>query len=397
MGTATFTPASTALPGTSARAATVPWHLFGAVFGATSIVIGVIWDISWHMTIGRDSFWTPAHLAMYLGGLVAGVSSGWTVLQSTFAPPTSAHRQSSVQFWHFFHGPLGAWVCIWGTFAMLTSAPFDDWWHNAYGLDVEILSPPHSVLALGMIAVAFGALLLALGLQNRSSDEMRARYGAMFAYAGGILVVFVSVLTTEYADRGLMHSSIFYKVMCGVFPFVLVGLARASSLRWPATTIAAVYSAIMILMGWILPLFPAEPKLAPIYQNVTHMVPMDFPLLLVVPAFAIDIVMRRMSGRRNDWILAAALGVAFLATLAVAQWPFANFLQSTASQNRVFFTDNYYYAMPSQSHTVRRLFYPMGETTAGLLTGILLVAPVIAIASARAGLGWGKWMTRVRR
>ncbi|MBA3559284.1 MAG: hypothetical protein H0W30_11860 [Gemmatimonadaceae bacterium] len=395
MGTATLASTSTTLPRTVSRAATVPWHLYGAVFGATSIVIGVIWDISWHMTIGRDSFWTPAHLAMYLGGVVAGVASGWIVLQSTFAPSTSALRQSSVRFWHFFHGPLGAWVCIWGTFAMLTSAPFDDWWHNAYGLDVQILSPPHLVLALGMIAVAFGALLLALGLQNRSSAETRARYGAMYAYAGGILLVFVAVLITEYTDRVLMHTATFYKVTCGVFPFVLVGIARASGLRWPATTIAAVYCAIMILMGWILPLFPAEPKLAPIYQNVTSMVPMDFPLLLVIPAFAIDVVMRRMSGRRNDWFLAAALGAVFLATLAAVQWPFAHFLQSTASQNWVFFTDNYYYAMPGQSLAVQRLFYPAER--AGLLVGLLVFAPVIAMLSARAGLGWGNWMTRVRR
>jgi len=32
---------------------------------------------------------------------------------------------------------------------MLTSAPFDNWWHNAYGLDVKIVSLPHSILALG--------------------------------------------------------------------------------------------------------------------------------------------------------------------------------------------------------------------------------------------------------
>ena len=48
-----------------------------------------------------------------------------------------------VRFWGF-RAPLGAWVAIWGAFAMLTSAPFDDWWHNAYGLDVKVLSPPHS-------------------------------------------------------------------------------------------------------------------------------------------------------------------------------------------------------------------------------------------------------------
>ena len=31
-------------------------------------------------------------------------------------------------------------------------------------------------------------------------------------------------------------------------------------------------------------LFPATPKLGPIYQDITHYVPLDFPLLLVVPA-----------------------------------------------------------------------------------------------------------------
>ena len=30
---------------------------------------------------------------------------------------------------------------------MLTSAPFDNWWHDAYGLDVKIISPPHMFLA----------------------------------------------------------------------------------------------------------------------------------------------------------------------------------------------------------------------------------------------------------
>ena len=43
------------------------------VFGAACIVYGVIWDISWHSTIGRDTFWTPAHLLIHLGGLIGGL------------------------------------------------------------------------------------------------------------------------------------------------------------------------------------------------------------------------------------------------------------------------------------------------------------------------------------
>jgi len=64
-------------------------------------------------------------------------------------------------------------VCIWGSFAMLTSAPFDNWWHNAYGLDVQILSPPHAVLGIGMIAIEIGAMLMVLAQQNRGGESSR--------------------------------------------------------------------------------------------------------------------------------------------------------------------------------------------------------------------------------
>ena len=49
-----------------------------------------------------------------------------------------------------FRGPFGAFVCAWGGAAMIASAPFDNWWHEAYGLDVRIVSPPHTLLAMGM-------------------------------------------------------------------------------------------------------------------------------------------------------------------------------------------------------------------------------------------------------
>jgi hypothetical protein len=88
--------------------------------------------------VGRDTFWTLPHLEEQLGATLTRVSCGWLVLRTTFFG-TPAKRASTVRFWGF-SGPLGAWVCIWGTLLMITSAPFDDWWHNAYGLDVKIAS-----------------------------------------------------------------------------------------------------------------------------------------------------------------------------------------------------------------------------------------------------------------
>src|SRR5436305_3523537 len=109
----------TAATQTVERAAVLPWYLTAMLAGSTSIVVGVIWDISWHMTIGRDTFWTPAHMAIYLGGIIAGVANGVVVLRTTFLHNVEATART-VRFWGF-RGPLGSWVSIWGTLAMITS------------------------------------------------------------------------------------------------------------------------------------------------------------------------------------------------------------------------------------------------------------------------------------
>src|SRR5207253_2526196 len=92
--------------------ATTIGHRGPANVAATSAKLGIIWDISWHRSIGRDTFWTPAHMAIYLGGVLAGLSCGWLALQTTFAGPPEA-RAASVRFWGF-RAPLGAWLGIWG-------------------------------------------------------------------------------------------------------------------------------------------------------------------------------------------------------------------------------------------------------------------------------------------
>jgi len=369
---------------TRERATALPWYVVAMAIGATSVVVGVLWDISWHKTIGRDTFWTPAHMAIYLGGLIGGFGGGWLALKTTFGGD-AATRDAAVRFWGF-RAPLGAWLTIWGAIAMLTSAPFDDWWHNAYGLDVEILSPPHTVLAMGIIAIVIGALLLALAEQNRSPSR---RTAFAYCYVAGMLVASIAILASEYTTTNRHHSSIFYGVVCGAFPLLLVGAARASKLRWPATSAAAVYTGIYVAMILILPLFPAEPLLGPIYTPVDSMVPPFFPMLLIVPAFFIDVLLRRL-GTERPWRSALVLAPVFFATFLVAQWHFAELLLSPAADN-FFFAGGRSWAYFHRPGAWQTRFW--GEIS---VRGLGFAA-FLALLSTRLGLGWGAWMARVRR
>ena len=383
----------------SVKTARVSSYAWAVLLGGTSIAIGILWDISWHRTIGRDTFWTPAHMAIYFGGLLGGLTCGWLVIRTTFFA-TPQEQAGSVRLWGF-RGPLGAWVTIWGTFAMLISAPFDNWWHAAYGLDVKILSPPHTVLALGMWAVVLGALMLVLREQNLAPPDQPAPGRWLFVYASGIAVVMASVFLIEYSWPNQQHTRSFYQFSAATFPLYLLGMARGSKFRWGATWIALVYMAVTALMAWVLPLFPGQPRLGPIYNPINHFVPLPFPLLLVVPAIGIDLLRRWIGhghGWRRDWLLVILAGTAFLALFLVTQWFFSAFLIGPTGQNWFFAADRHWGYLEHigdwrgkfWNETYPRFNPPL--TLKGLFIALLL-----SIAASRLGLWLGNWMSRVRR
>jgi hypothetical protein len=149
----------------------------------------------------------------------------------------------------------------------------------------------------------------------------------------------------------------------------------------------------LMMMIWILQLFPAEPLLGPILRPVDNMVPPSFPILLVVPALAIDVIARalpRPTPRLRAWVTSVLLGAAFVLVLLAVQWFFSAFLLSEGARNYFFGADQWDYNSgpgPWQHE------YWDGPLTARGLGWAVLIGAV----SARIGLWWGDWMNRVRR
>ncbi|HET7872817.1 MAG TPA: hypothetical protein VFL42_09930, partial [Terriglobales bacterium] len=295
------------------------------MISSIAIAAGLYWDISWHETIGRDTFWTPAHLLIQFGAVVAGLVCGGIILRTTFSSD-AALKRGTVNVLGF-RGPLGAFIAAWGGVGMITSAPFDDWWHQAYGLDVKIISPPHMVLAIGIAAIMWGAAITTISAMNNAEGARRSSLQRMLLVLGGFIVLQGMVLKLEYTNRIFLHSAISYMVISMGLLLVLEALARASGHRWARTIMAGGYSLFVWLMMVVLPLFPAQPKLGPVYQQITHMVPLPFPILIIIPAFALDLLWPKLRGAPR-WQQSLLGGVAFLAILIAVQWPFATFLMS---------------------------------------------------------------------
>ena len=388
----------------------IPVYVYAVVFSSLCVVVGLLWDIMWHMSIGRDGLLSAPHLVIYVGAIVSGLFSGYQILSLTFRR-NHPDRPASVKFWGVFYGSLGAMFCVWGAIAMLTSAPFDDWWHNAYGLDVQILTPPHTILALGIMMVQFGAMIGVLALQNRAANsavrsqamtpELAAkqanRLKMLFAIAAGLLLAVLFTLVSENVANYAAHNSSYYLFAGIVFPVYLLAVGRASLLRYPLTTIALVYMLTLLVPSWVIQFFPATPKLGPVLNPITTYQPFVFPLLLVIPGFVLDKLTHRFVGKLNDWVLSVVLAVAFMAVLLVVQWPFEEFtLTSPLARNWFFMSYSWVYAQ-DPNWEYRYAFAPWMQQTPIQFAQGFGIALVAATVSARVGLWWGSWMKRVMR
>jgi hypothetical protein len=239
-----------------------------------------------------------------------------------------------------------------------------------------------------------GTLVLLAGHINRSGRNDQKTGRRLFLYCGGIMLVMVMVMLMEYTERSALHTSLPYVLVCALTPIVLAVGSRTTGIRLAATCIAGFYTLFLIGLILVLPLFPAEPKLGPVYQNVKQFIPPEFPMLLIVPALAMDLIWSRAKAW-NAWKTAALSAIVYVGSLLAVEWPFASFLMSPESRNRFFGTTYVWYSLPPTSFFARNLFLPF-ETTTQFWRGIAL-AVLLCFLAIRWGISRGEWMRKIVR
>jgi hypothetical protein len=376
----------------------VPWFVWAAAASVSCAVLGAHFDVSWHRSIGRDTFWSPAHMVLYSSGVLAAIFSGYLIFATTFGHNTELQRHS-VRIWGL-RAPFGAFVAAWGGLGALYDAIFDNWWHNAYGLDVRFTSPPHLLFSMSIWFQMLGGLLLTLSYLNRATSESQTslvehfnakRLQQIVLYMGALITTSQLFVCFGYTFDIKLHQTKAYMAVAIFLPISLAMMARVTRHRWTCTILTAIYTAILILG---LPLFPATPHLGPIYAPVTHFIPPRFPLLVIFPAIALDLIWQRLS---LDSLKTALLsGTVFTALLVAFEWPFAKFLLSSASDNRFFGTR--YLGFDDLSAPITPAFWHFEAPSHGihLLVG-LIAAALFASVGIYAGNSIGKWMSTVRR
>ena len=230
--------------------ATLSWTAVGAVLA----LAGTYWDEAWHTHMGRDSFFSPPHVLLYAGVVVALAAVAWWTWTTVRSGGWRALLADKA--------PLLATV---GAATTLVAGPIDEAWHTSFGRDAVLWSPPHMLGVIGLVALAVGVLA---GAARRRD----ARTWTMLIGAGVLGAALVPVM--EYEADAPQFASVWYLpvvVAGGVLAFDLV--ERATRGVWMVTGVAAVYTVLRLgVLGFLSLLSLSGPFVPPI----------------LVPAFVFD-------------------------------------------------------------------------------------------------------------
>jgi hypothetical protein len=125
--------------------------------GVSLQISGSNWDIVWHGVRNVETFFTPPHSVIYSGVALAIGSVITGIMQAGFRIRQQKNDASWFEVLTPSSLPLSLKLAAIGCLLQLTAGPFDFLWHSLFGFD-GLLSPPHSVLAVGMLMTALGAL-----------------------------------------------------------------------------------------------------------------------------------------------------------------------------------------------------------------------------------------------
>ncbi|MDQ3839694.1 MAG: hypothetical protein M3297_10540 [Thermoproteota archaeon] len=276
--------------------------------GASLQISGSNWDIVWHGVGNVETFFTPPHSVIYSGVALAIGSVAGGIVQAAF----KIHQQKKYATWLILLPsslPLSLKLAAIGCILQLTAGPFDFLWHTQFGFD-GLLSPPHSVLAAGMLTAALGALMgiyshcsnhSSREINNISSSSLFSKLSLIVGFAvflmvavGMILMFTLPFSKGQYFDfnpnplAALVAASVSIPFMFGICFFVAVRISSFSTgnrLPFILTFIVAVIMTIQSTttitsnsyFAWLFPVY----------------------LLNIIPALVSDILIFRYSQKKK--------------------------------------------------------------------------------------------------
>jgi hypothetical protein len=283
-------------------------------------VFGLYWDISLHLSKGRDPgpLANPSHYFI-LFGLLGCFCAG--VLALTFPKPGTKPSPWSIKLAEGWYAPVGGILIATSAAFGLAGFPLDDMWHRMFGQDVTLWGPTHLLMLTGAALTLIGASVLltegSLAIAHDGKEHRKRRREVLIAKsrraaAAGGLLIGLSIYQGEFDFGIAQFQLVFHPIMIMVAAGVALTYARITAGKGGALMAALFF----IIVRGALTLIVSEGFGRP----VAH-----FPLY-VGPAIAVELVGLLMASsiRTKPMNFAIAAGAAIGTLGLAAEWAWSN-------------------------------------------------------------------------
>jgi hypothetical protein len=151
-----------------------------AVIALAIAGVGFVWDVSLHLSTGRDPgpFANPSHY-MLIVGTVLFVTAGWLAI---VMPKGRSAGPAAVKIGHDWYAPAGGVAMLACGTLSLTGFAADDVWHRLFGQDVTLWGPTHLMMITGGLLVLFSSfVLMREGMRTKRAPRTREEKRAALA------------------------------------------------------------------------------------------------------------------------------------------------------------------------------------------------------------------------
>lgn len=283
-------------------------------------VFGLYWDISLHLSKGRDAgpLANPSHYFI-LVGLLGVFSAG--VLAIAMPKPGTKPSPWSIKLSDSWYAPVGGVLIATSAAFGLIGFPLDDLWHRMFGQDVTLWGPTHLLMLAGAGLTVVGATVLltegGYARDKKRGDAPEATHLRVItklrkaAGAGGLLAA-LSIFQGEFDFGIAQFQLVFHPLMI----MVAAGLALTYARVWIGKGGAVMAAVFFIII---------RAALTAIVTGVFDRPVAHFPLY-IGPALAVELVGLLMANtvRTKPMTFALAAGAAVGTLGLAAEWAWSH-------------------------------------------------------------------------
>ncbi|MDQ4085021.1 MAG: hypothetical protein M3165_04310 [Actinomycetota bacterium] len=229
------------------------------VAGALSGAVGLYWDVSFHISQGRDEgpLANPAHYLIFFG-LIAMFLGG------ALALALADHRlpARSLRVTRSWRVPVGPALSTGIALCALAGFPLDDLWHRLFGQDVTEWGPTHIVMIGGTILLPYSMLLTCAETRQIGAPS---RIRTLLEHVA-LVIVFIGPVAflLEYAYGVPQFPLVMDPIVLALAATMTMTLAMLRGRRWVVSTwvgFALLQTGLVVLNVWGFDALPPWPPL----------------------------------------------------------------------------------------------------------------------------------------